>query len=321
MTATLGRRRILQGAAGLAALGFPSAALAGEPPVELRRQDGTPSCVREVWRADPGLRDLGKPGTRFFAEHWGTEVRGDVDALRVAPAPDGLPAVERRVRAGTVEGFVVWGDQLGRPGAQAARASVDIWWEAGFRYPREFTGGKLALGLWGGEITEAGTPADAQPGWYDVLMLHGRPHNEVGAGIGLYSYHLNRREPVSGGAQYGQGMIGEEVSIPTGRWVRVEHEIILDRPGRTDGVTRLRIDGRLVLERFKITFRRDFRWGIRGIHLLDMWGGRPEDPRNQSPRDQRIWYRDWRLWAGGGEPCGLPPAEKLPAMRPAGERG
>lgn len=305
---------------GAAALGT-LAALPGHPAaasVELARGNGETACVREVWRADPGPADLGKSGAEFFAERWGTGVRGDAQALRVAPAPDGLPAVERRVRAGTVEGFVIWGDQLGRPGAQAARATVEVWWEEGFRYPPEFTGGKLGLGLWGGEITEAGTPARSQPGWYDVLMLYGRPHNPVGAGLGLYSYHLNRREPESGGAQYGQGMIGEEIAIPTGRWVRVEHEIILDRPGRADGMTRLAVDGRTVIEREGIVFRRDFTWGIRGIHLLDMWGGRPEDPRNQSPREQRIWYRDWRLWAGGGEPCSLPPATRLPAMRPQG---
>lgn len=46
-----------------------------------------------------------------------------------------------------------------------------------------------------------------------------------------------------------------ETALPRGRWARIEQEAVLNSPDATDGVARLWVDGRLVLEQVQVTWR------------------------------------------------------------------
>lgn len=56
-----------------------------------------------------------------------------------------------------------------------------------------------------------------------------------------------------------------EASIPRGRWVAVDQEVVLNTPGRSDGVVRVWLDGKLAIENRGVAFRTDPASGIRGI--------------------------------------------------------
>lgn len=56
-----------------------------------------------------------------------------------------------------------------------------------------------------------------------------------------------------------------ETSLPRGRWVAVDQEVVLNTPGRSDGVLRVWLDGKLSLESRGLSFRADKESAIRGI--------------------------------------------------------
>ncbi len=65
---------------------------------------------------------------------------------------------------------------------------------------------------------------------------------------------------------------GTEVSLPKGRWLRVNQEMVLNAPGESDGVVRLWIDGKLVVDRTDVRLRSDKSVTFTGIagraHML-----------------------------------------------------
>lgn len=56
-----------------------------------------------------------------------------------------------------------------------------------------------------------------------------------------------------------------EASITKGRWVAVDQEVVLNTLGRSDGIVRVWLDGRLAIENRGVAFRTDAASGIRGI--------------------------------------------------------
>ena len=53
--------------------------------------------------------------------------------------------------------------------------------------------------------------------------------------------------------------------LPRGRWVSVDQEVILNTPGKSDGVLRVWLDGRLSFENRTVAFRTDAAAAVRGI--------------------------------------------------------
>ncbi len=56
-----------------------------------------------------------------------------------------------------------------------------------------------------------------------------------------------------------------EALLPRGRWVAVDQEVVLNTPGRSDGVLRVWLDGKLSLESRNVAFRADKGAAVRGI--------------------------------------------------------
>lgn len=66
-----------------------------------------------------------------------------------------------------------------------------------------------------------------------------------------------------------------EAELPRGRWVAVDQEVILNKPGRNDGVVRVWLDGKLRFESRNLALRTDRDAEIRGILAEVSYLGQP----------------------------------------------
>lgn len=74
-------------------------------------------------------------------------------------------------------------------------------------------------------------------------------------------------------------------SLKPGQWTRIEEEVVLNTPGKTDGVIRVWVNGKIAIERFDIGFRKDetqsFQAVIADIHHLKhgAWAAAPAEAK------------------------------------------
>lgn len=149
------------------------------------------------------------------------------------------------------------------------------------RFPADFDfvkGGKLP-GLYGGEAPSGGESVDGENGFSMRLMWR-----KEGAGE-LYPYVVGFE-----GASVGRGFW----RYPTGSWVTIEQEIMLNDPKRENGVARIWIDGEPVLEQQNIVFRTTPDITIDGLMFSTFFGGTGEGWR--TPRDQYVDFADFRFY-------------------------
>lgn len=66
------------------------------------------------------------------------------------------------------------------------------------------------------------------------------------------------------GKAYWQGAVRNK-PWPSGRWAKIDQEIVLNTPGKADGILRLWVDNRLQVERSGIMFRKGDMSGLGGV--------------------------------------------------------
>jgi hypothetical protein len=138
-----------------------------------------------------------------------------------------------------------WAPQL-IDGPRAGCASYSLFLDPNF----SFAGGGRLPGIFGGRASEDREAPDAfstRLAWNADGMLEIFGHMP-----GLAST---------------RGVTNElgETPLPRGRWIAVDQEVVLNTPGRRDGVLRVWLDGRLSLESRSLSFRADKDSAIRGI--------------------------------------------------------
>ena len=158
------------------------------------------------------------------------------------------------------------------------------------RFPEEFDfvkGGKLP-GLYAGKAPSGGDKVSGSEGWSIRLMWR-----EAGDGE-LYEYVYNKKGKY--GASVGRGLF----RFPTGQWVDVDLEVQENDRGRRNGVARLWIDGRLVIEQTDIVFvSKAATEAETGLFFSTFFGGSDSDWA--TPRDQHIDFGNIQLYRRGGE--------------------
>lgn len=83
---------------------------------------------------------------------------------------------------------------------------------------------------------------------------------------GLASEIVLKREPGEAAKEKtGLEIESTNVAFPKGRWLRVNQEMVLNKPGEADGVVRLWIDGKLVAERADMRLRSDTGVSFTGV--------------------------------------------------------
>lgn len=213
--------------------------------------------------------------------HWGTEE--NVERLDASQTGIGEPGLRVHYPAGTsspgeepVGGAGFYSDPPSMKGAERACLSYMVRFPADFDFVR---GGKLP-GLYGGEAPSGGEDVDGENGFSMRLMWR-----EEGEGE-LYPYVV--------------GFEGESVGrgfwrFPLGQWVTIEQELILNDPGQENGIARLWVDGRPVLEQQDVVYRTSPSVTIDGLMFSTFFGGSGEGWR--TPRDQYVDFAAFRFYA------------------------
>ncbi|QOR39615.1 hypothetical protein HNO52_14635 [Billgrantia diversa] len=148
--------------------------------------------------------------------------------------------------------------------------------EANFDFVK---GGKLP-GLYGGDAPSGGEEVTGENGFSLRLMWRKEGQGE------LYAYTVGHE-----GDSLGRG----NWYFPTGRWVTVEQEVVLNTPGEENGVVRVWIDGWPVLEQRNLVYRTTPDVSIDGIMFSTFFGGTGEEWR--TPHDQHADFSAFRLYA------------------------
>ena len=155
------------------------------------------------------------------------------------------------------------------------------------RFPADFDfvkGGKLP-GLYAGEAPSGGEKVSGKNGWSVRLMWRENGDGE------LYEYIFNKKGKF--GFSAGRGAF----SFPRGRWVEIDLEVVVNDPDRRNGVARLWIDGRAVIEQHDIVYTTDDDGETEGgLMFSTFFGG--DDDSWASPKDQHVDFGDFRLHAG-----------------------
>jgi hypothetical protein len=209
--------------------------------------------------------------------------------MSIGRAPDGTVGLQMNIPKGQNAANAFYLDPLGNRGVDAACLSVRIFLQNDFEWTRQGGGTKMAWGLWGGEPRSlgGGTYPSDQKGWSV------RNVNSIW-GFGLYSYNLNRSSK--------HGQYGERVdrwgssNWGPGRWHTIEMEVVLNDPGRANGYAQVWLNGKSRRTMTNLVFRNNTNWAIRGLMAQDMWGGNTADPVNFSPKNQKMWYADYKIY-------------------------
>ncbi|WP_231566422.1 polysaccharide lyase [Litchfieldella xinjiangensis] len=215
---------------------------------------------------------------------WGTDKNVEI----LSPSETGLG--EPGFRVLYPEGTSSPGDtEEGGAGFYADVPSLDdracLQYQVRFEYGFDYVKGGKLPGLYGGNSPSGGETAEGDEGFSMRFMWR-----ENGKGE-LYEYVASQSDEDDYGDSVGRG----EWVFPSGQWVTVEQEVVLNTPGESDGIARVWIDGRPVLEQSNIVYRTTPSLTIDGMMFSTFFGGHGEEWR--TPRDQTIDFAAFRFYA------------------------
>lgn len=187
--------------------------------------------------------------------------------------PEGTSAPSDNGKGGA--GFYATIDALA--GAERACLQYKVRFEPGFNFVK---GGKLP-GLYGGDAPSGGDEVTGD-GFSMRFMWRENGQGE------LYEYVVNKDSDY--GKSVGRGLW----TFPTGRWVTIEQEIILNDPQKKNGIARVWIDGEPILEQRGIVYRTQGDVYVDGLMFSTFFGGHGEKWR--TPRDQTADFADFRFY-------------------------
>jgi hypothetical protein len=264
-------------------------------PVETQANPSSSACSSRyqlAWEMPLRSDDVGRRLVDVLKRsEFGTE---RVDAIRrtsIARGPGGRVALQMDIPRGENRSSTFFLAPLGKPGVEAACLSLMVYLENGFEWPRSGAGTKMGWGLWGGDNASGvsgGTYPNQQTG-FSVRNVN----NDWG--FRLYSYHLNR--PGRFGQQSSPVARFNTSDWGTGRWHKIELEVVLNDPGQSNGYAQVWLDGKNRQTMTNLRFRNNSNWAIRGLMFNDMWGGNTRNPDQFSPKAQKIWYANYKLYA------------------------
>jgi hypothetical protein len=144
----------------------------------------------------------------------------------------------------------------------------------------DLTGGKLP-GMAGtyGEAGWGGRRVDGSDGWSlrgSFYRAFPKDHPLSGlTQLGTYAYHAEMT------GLYGDSWAWPGALLARNRWYCIEQYVRLNRPGVSDGIMRVWVDGRMVMERSKIRMRNVDRLRIETVWLNAYHGGAETSPHDQ----------------------------------------
>lgn len=248
--------------------------------------DDPPGC-RERYQTTMRLA-LDKQGTalapeelqaRLGSSEWGLRDAARVVKLKSGPATFALElnlgtARERAAESHTEVrpgiGFV-WAP-AGLNGASTACLSYGLFVSEGFSFGRE----ARLPGLQGGLATDQG----GEPTFSTRYAV-------APSGDASINMHLAGQ---TGGRPFNNDRRG--FKLEAGRWMQFEQEVVLNAPGKSDGLLRVWQDGRLVFQKTNVVFRSGAAEHITGV-LAEFVGGAP--PTGQKSGPQVLWITPFEV--------------------------
>jgi len=88
------------------------------------------------------------------------------------------------------------------------------------------------------------------------------------------------------------GVGGSGIAIKPGRWTELEQEVILNTPGKNDGILRVWQDGKLVVDKKDVVFRIKSSVSLSGVLAEAAAGELPQGTRRVA---QKIWLTPFEL--------------------------
>jgi hypothetical protein len=150
----------------------------------------------------------------------------------------------------------------------------------------DFEYGKQGIlpGLYGGRAYDTSKPSDGKNGFAARLAWRADRTAEVVAQL-----------PTSNGPD-GTPIDGGGLYLPRGQWVSIEQEVVLNTPGKQDGILRVWADGRLKIERKNIEYRRDENLRIDGVlaHIDHGSVQRPMPPARETSLKVTPFLLSWQ---------------------------
>jgi hypothetical protein len=212
---------------------------------------------------------------RWKADWPGCEFEGGIKEGRVMVTEGQRLRVNFAIgKIGPEEGGAGWRMPFGKH--EAAELSYTL------RFSKDFDlvkGGKLP-GLCGGpENVSGGRPANGQNGFSARLMWRRDGRGEA------YVYHKNQK------GDYGDSFaFPADFRFPTDTPVKVRLAVSMNMPGKSDGVLRVWIDEKLLVERSDMEWRSVDSFGVDGLYFETFHGG-----------GDRSWAPTKPCWAEFGE--------------------
>jgi hypothetical protein len=117
-----------------------------------------------------------------------------------------------------------------------------------------------------------------------VARLAWRPKG-LGATLRVTENGVSRAQPAE----------REAFQFPRGRWVKLEQEIALNTPKKSDGILRLWVDGTLAIERTDMSYRAKPDVTISGVSVDVFYGSGPDDRQAGAANDTKIWLTPFEV--------------------------
>lgn len=154
--------------------------------------------------------------------------------------------------------------------------TYDVEFARGFDFVK---GGKLP-GLYGGNAPSGG--ADTSKGFSTRYMWRTGGAGEV------YAYVPDKS------ALYGESISPGAWTFLPGQWQRLEQEVIVNHVGQNDGVLRVWVDGKLLVNRTDMLYRVSNYVLVAGLMFSTFFGG--HDPSWASPKTQAAYFRNFQFF-------------------------
>jgi hypothetical protein len=243
--------------------------------------DPSPATPRTIFSQDFNTTPLGVYTPDALAAGWmgATPIdgvrQGRTYVIEGADAREGhsLRVLYPRGGVGSSAGGALWRMSVGR--FDDLYCSYYVRFELDFDFVK---GGKLP-GLAGGAANTGGRKPTGADGWSARMMWR------AGGKVVQYVYHVDQPTRFGEDCQWDLG--GQRFFRP-GTWHHVEHHIVINTPGRHDGIVQGWFDGVLALDRRDFRFRDVDSFAIDLFAFSTFFGG--SDPTWAPTKDEQITF-------------------------------
>ena len=95
------------------------------------------------------------------------------------------------------------------------------------------------------------------------------------------------------GKKFRQQADGEGYTIPRGRWVQIDQEVVLNAPDQENGILRVWIDGALAIDKADFAYRAKPDIALAGVAADVYYSG--DDVTGRSPADAKVWLSPFEI--------------------------